>query len=141
MVDSNEDISLWLFGKPAGPLAGKLAKPAAAAAFVVFVTVPSQVAGVLFVGHKWADVPYAVGSGLLIPCLLLLLLSLQQQLTKKATTHYIFLATVLFVGSIVHRNFLEHWAFSFACCVPNYIVSVLSFFSWQWLMSAIRRLE
>ena len=70
MVDFNEDISLWLFVKPAGPLAEKLARPAAA--IFVFVKVPSQVVGLLFGGQKWADVLFAVGYGLLIPYLLLL---------------------------------------------------------------------
>ena len=129
-LDWTEDISLWLFGKPAGALAEKLAKPAAA--FFVFVTIPSHVLGTLFVGQKWADILNAVGYGLLIPYLLVLLMSLQQQLTKlilkKATTHYIFLATVLYTGSIAHRHFFEYGAFAFACFVPTYIFTVLFFF-------------
>ena len=130
MIDFNEDMSLWMFGKPAGSLPEKLAKPASA--FFLLVTIPADVVGGFFAGAMWADILYAVGYGLLIPYFILLFMSLQQQLAglilKKANTHYIFLATILYVGSIAHRDYYAYEAFSFACYVPGYILAVLCFF-------------
>ena len=132
MVDFNEDISFWLFGKPAVSLSAKLTKPAVA--FFVFVTVPTHVFHVLFAGQMFADILFAVGYGFLIPYCLLMLMSLQKQLAtmilKKANTHYIFLASVVYTGSVAHRDFFEFEAsiLTFACSVPCYIVTVLFFF-------------
>ena len=114
-----------------GCLTIKLAKPVAA--FFLLVTVPAHVVSVFFGRQMWANISYAVGYGLLIPYVLLLLLSLQQRLTKeilrrRANTHYIFLVTVLYVGSIAHRYCYEYEAFSSACFVPNYILIILFFF-------------
>ena len=131
-LDFNRDISFWLFGKPAVSLSAKLTKPAAA--FFVFVTVPSHVLGVLFAGQMFADILFAVGYGFLIPYCLLIHMSLQKQLAKmilkKANTHYIFLASIVYTGSIAHKNFFEFDAsfLTFVCVVPCYIVTVLFFF-------------
>ena len=79
-IDFDIDISVWLFGRPAGLLPAKLTKPAAA--FFIFITVPAHLCSAYFFQDMWADILKAVAYAMLIPSLVLLFMALQQDLAK-----------------------------------------------------------